>query len=926
MGANHYSFLANSERFEFHKLTENSTSMVEEMEEAQKALRKMDYDSMSDDGDDDDEQVGWSRKKSPKRALQDNHPAAKLPPPEVTSESKSSLETFLSSTDAVGGTINNPDEDLLFGTNQPFSQTNSTPKSSSIASFEISQTRPLVASKPSPMSPSPSDFFAQSPAQNALIDDDDSTTFSVELQTLNTDRNPNDLFGTNSSPDAISNNKYPGTAGFLEMEEEPLRKVQDNNNNAFGSEPIKTDSGLVLTHRKNSNAVPSRNKQVQNLFRDTQQDYFEAENDFVRGSNKGNPKSASYFGGVSGGILGGGNGKHSMVMVQVKRLMSYVKIWVILFLVVAMVMTGVFLHSIGHEEAVTKTDSTSSQQSSANNANTNGNGNAYGFDTVPDQIILVPLTDSSHLATLQQNQQHQNQPRRLQDDVSSNHQGNVDGSHHFLKNLRQEFETWILHHGKTYHSDAEKEHRFSIWARNHQRTAEKNAKHGPCKLTKQHVFGSNQFKDLAPEEFQNKFLTGYKGAFTDELEKKHQELSPAARRARNESGIGKVLDPKIHKVNIHESVVEKQRHLKQRGSEYQPYAVRGSSMHCNWYDLSCTLRFMWKSTGISVGSFIGTMEPKYDADAYPNAVDWRDSGAVTSVRTQGDCGACWAVTAVETVESAHFIATGNLYTLSESEIIVCDESCDMCSGGWPQNAFEWVMEHGGLPLQNTLPYDAYTLLALTSALEGTSNYYTEETVETYRGEVCPADYNSRNNDGNNEDYWGNGAENENYGDYSSQGRYGNIKGYGYATDRCMCYTDGSGCDCDDQDEDTAIRNIATYGPAVVCLEASTWQDYYGGIITSEIGCGMDFSDMNHCVQVVGYAFNTKSNCNDAEGNCNNMQDSGSGSNSEDGSGDREGYWIVRNQWGESWGMNGYAYVSMGENTCGILNDMAIAYA
>ena len=135
------------------------------------------------------------------------------------------------------------------------------------------------------------------------------------------------------------------------------------------------------------------------------------------------------------------------------------------------------------------------------------------------------------------------------------------------------------------------------------------------------------------------------------------------------------------------------------------------------------------------------------------------------------------------------------------------------------------------------------------------------------------------------------------------------------------------CDCDHQNEGYAVRNLATYGPAVVCLDASTWQDYTGGIITSDSGCSSGFMDVNHCVQAVGYAFLSDEEY-DIEVNENQSGDKNQNSRSGSGSQDstkRKGYWIVRNQWSTYWGMNGYAYVAMGDNTCGILNDMMQAY-
>ncbi|KAL6651833.1 hypothetical protein ACP70R_010758 [Stipagrostis hirtigluma subsp. patula] len=96
------------------------------------------------------------------------------------------------------------------------------------------------------------------------------------------------------------------------------------------------------------------------------------------------------------------------------------------------------------------------------------------------------------------------------------------------------------------------------------------------------------------------------------------------------------------------------------------------------------------------------------SEELPEAVDWREKGAVAPVKNQGQCGSCWAFSAVSTVESINQIVTGEMITLSEQELVECSTNGGNsgCNGGLMDDAFDFIIKNGGIDTEDDYPYKA----------------------------------------------------------------------------------------------------------------------------------------------------------------------------------------------------------------------------
>jgi len=236
-------------------------------------------------------------------------------------------------------------------------------------------------------------------------------------------------------------------------------------------------------------------------------------------------------------------------------------------------------------------------------------------------------------------------------------------------------------------------------------------------------------------------------------------------------------------------------------------------------------------------------EPAPLSTPIPDDYDWAtiNNSPVTYVKDQGQCGSCWTFSVTETLESFVSLKQGKLIQdLSEQQIVDCDNPPanstypdQGCNGGFTQGAWEYIMKTGGLESEDSYPY--------TSGDDGASG-----PCQFDKTKIVP-------NTG--------------------------VANWQYAVPTC----DDA---CTNQNSTLLLQQLYALGPLSICVVATDdWQDYSWGVLIGY--CPMDAQDINHGVQLTGYA-----------------------------NGKNEGWYIIRNSWSDQWGNDGYIWVDM-PNDCGV---------
>ncbi|KAI4893606.1 hypothetical protein NFI96_028932 [Prochilodus magdalenae] len=214
---------------------------------------------------------------------------------------------------------------------------------------------------------------------------------------------------------------------------------------------------------------------------------------------------------------------------------------------------------------------------------------------------------------------------------------------------------------------------------------------------------------------------------------------------------------------------------------------------------------------------------------YPPRFDWRVHGAVGPIQNQQACGGCWAFSVVAAIEAVSVKDGGTLQDLSVQQVIDCAYKSQGCDGGSTVSTLGWLKQTKEKLVNET----EYPYKAETGVCRVFPRFYGGVTVKDYK-----------------------------VFDFSGQ-------------------------------EELMKERLVDWGPLVVIVDATSWQDYLGGVIQHH--CSSRHA--NHAVLIIGY---------DTTATVFTEETWVQG---------EVPFWIVRNSWGTSWGDGGYVYVKMGDDMC-----------
>ena len=113
------------------------------------------------------------------------------------------------------------------------------------------------------------------------------------------------------------------------------------------------------------------------------------------------------------------------------------------------------------------------------------------------------------------------------------------------------------------------------------------------------------------------------------------------------------------------------------------------------------------------------------------SVDWRTKGIVNEIKDQGQCGSCWAFSAIQACESRWAQAGHKLLSFSEQNLVDCCGGCYGCDGGWSAVAIAFVThtQDGYFMLESDYPYTAQDGQCKFDKMKGVGNTKGADGVE-----------------------------------------------------------------------------------------------------------------------------------------------------------------------------------------------------